>query len=131
MNRTAKCRCGQLSAMCTGEPIRISVCHCLACQLRTGSAFAAQARFLDEMVEIAGTAKSWQRTSDIGVVGTYWFCENCGSTVYYKAGPFPGMTAVPIGAFADPDFPAPSASIYEERKHRWVAIIGDDIDHHD
>ena len=30
---------GQLTASCTGEPVRVSVCHCLDCQKRTGSAF--------------------------------------------------------------------------------------------
>ena len=43
--RTATCRCGQLRAECQGEPVRVSVCHCLDCQKRTGSVFAAQARW--------------------------------------------------------------------------------------
>src|SRR5262245_60383971 len=30
--RTATCRCGQLKALCEGEPVRVSVCHCLECQ---------------------------------------------------------------------------------------------------
>lgn len=83
------------------------------------------------MIEVSGNSKSWERVADSGAAGTYFFCENCGSTVHYKAGPFPGMTAIPVGAFADPDFLAPTVSIYEERKHSWVAIIGDNIEHHD
>jgi hypothetical protein len=42
---SACCSCGQLQVTTTGEPVRISVCHCLACQRRTGSAFGVQARF--------------------------------------------------------------------------------------
>jgi hypothetical protein len=34
--------CGQLTARVTGVPVRVSVCHCLACQRRTGSVFGAQ-----------------------------------------------------------------------------------------
>jgi hypothetical protein len=30
--RTATCRCGRLKAECKGEPVRVSVCHCLDCQ---------------------------------------------------------------------------------------------------
>jgi hypothetical protein len=30
--------------------------------------------------------------------------------------------AIPIGAFAEPDFPAPTFSVYEERKHSWVTL---------
>ena len=51
---TASCRCGQLPATVTGEPVRVSVCHCLDCQRRSGSAFAAQARFPAETVTIEG-----------------------------------------------------------------------------
>ena len=43
--RAAACSCGQFRLEVEGDPIRISVCHCLACQRRTGSAFGAQARF--------------------------------------------------------------------------------------
>ena len=30
--------------------------------------------------------------------------------------------AIPIGAFADPTFPCPSISVYEERMHGWVCM---------
>ena len=43
--RTASCSCGQLTATTTEDPIRVGICHCLACQRRTGSVFGAQARF--------------------------------------------------------------------------------------
>jgi len=49
----AACSCGQLSLVAHGDPIRISMCHCLACQRRTGSTYGAQARFPREDVEMA------------------------------------------------------------------------------
>ena len=53
--RHAACSCGKLAVSVRGEPVRISVCHCLACQRRTGSAFGAQARFRRSDVEVEGT----------------------------------------------------------------------------
>jgi hypothetical protein len=38
MKRVAECHCRRLKAFVTGEPIRICLCHCKACQRRTGSA---------------------------------------------------------------------------------------------
>jgi hypothetical protein len=35
-----------------------------------------------------------------------------------------------VGTFADPHFPSPHYSVYEDRKHAWLTISGD-IDHHD
>ncbi|HEX2430005.1 MAG TPA: GFA family protein, partial [Aestuariivirgaceae bacterium] len=71
--RTATCRCGQLRAECEGDPVRISVCHCLACQQRTGSAFAAQARWPNERVRLTGPSKTWTRIADSGNQATYKF----------------------------------------------------------
>jgi hypothetical protein len=33
--------------------------------------------------------------------------------------------AIPVGAFADPSFPTPSVSVYEERMHGWVVPPAD------
>jgi hypothetical protein len=129
--RTATCRCGQLRATCTGEPVRISVCHCLNCKKRSGSAFSAQARWPDEQVEIAGAFNEWSHVGDSGKRTTFRFCPICGSTVAYASEGMPGLTAVAVGGFADPDFPPPIYSVYEERKHKWVAIVGDGIEHFD
>ena len=50
----ASCRCGQLRATVTGEPFRVSVCHCLNCKKRSGSAFAVQARWPKAQVTLEG-----------------------------------------------------------------------------
>jgi hypothetical protein len=127
--RTASCRCGQLRAIATGDPARVSVCHCLACQQRSGSAFAAQARWPVDQVRIEGQSKSWTRTADSGNRITYHFCPECGSTVHYSGGNFPDLVAVPVGAFADPHFPPPQFSVWERRKHEWVEISDDQVEH--
>lgn len=129
VTRTATCRCGQLSATCEGEPVRVSVCHCLACQKRSGSAFAAQARWPDENVTLTGDCSKWERVADSGHRACYRFCPVCGSTLAYTIEGWPGVVAIPVGAFADPEFPAPRFSVYEHRKQPWVAILGDDVEH--
>ena len=102
-------------------------CHCLECQKRSGSAFAAQARWPDAQVTLAGRSKTWERVADSGHKATYQFCPDCGSTVAYVIEGWPGVTAVPVGAFADPGFPAPKFSVYEQRKHPWIAVLGEDV----
>jgi len=42
--RRAACNCGQLSLTIEGEPVRISMCHCLECQRRTGAVISNQER---------------------------------------------------------------------------------------
>lgn len=127
--RTASCRYGQLRATCEGEPIRISVCHCLECQKRSGSAFAAQARWPDAQVRIEGEPNAYTHTGDSGARATFSFCPTCAATIAYTNENMPGVIAVPLGAFADPAFPSPRVSVYEGRKHAWIAILGDDVEH--
>ena len=129
MSRRAACRCGQLTVRCEGDPVRVSVCHCLACQQRSGSAFATQARFPDSRVTVEGSFKSWTRTADSGRQVVYNFCPECGSTLFYKGGNFEDLIAVPVGNFADPVFPAPAYSVWERRKHSWTAVLGNEVQH--
>ena len=78
--RTASCRCGQLTATVTGEPVRVSVCHCLDCKKRSGSAFAVQARWPAEQVAIEGRSRTFVKAADSGNRITFHFCPECGST---------------------------------------------------
>lgn len=120
MTRIASCSCGQLRLACEGEPVRVSICHCLECQKRTGSVFATQARFPRERVTIEGRGAQWTRRGDSGEQATFNFCAVCGSTVFWEATGVPGFVSVAVGAFADPHFPPPHVSVYEERQHPWA-----------
>jgi len=119
-NRLAACSCGQLTARVTGEPVRVSICHCLACQRRTGSPFGQQARFRREHVAVSGASSAYVRVGDEGSRVTFHFCAICGATVYYEPEGLDEFVAIPVGAFADPGFPTPSVSVYESRMHGWI-----------
>jgi hypothetical protein len=125
--RRASCSCGQLTVEVEGDPVRVSICHCLACQRRTGSVFGMQARWPREQVRIEGDATEYVRISDEGgEERSFFFCPRCGATVYYWIDS--ERIAVPVGAFADPSFPAPRVSVWEERMHPWVGLP-DGIEH--
>ncbi len=124
-NRLASCSCGQLTARVSGEPVRVSICHCLACQRRTGSVFGQQARFRREDVAVSGESSEYVRVGDSGSRISFRFCPKCGSTVYYEPQGLEEFVAIPVGAFAEPTFPAPRFSVYESRRHSWVVVPAD------
>ena len=64
--RLATCSCEQLRVLAEGDPVRVSICHCLACQRRTGSAFGVQARFDGEQVRTERRYSEYVRVSDNG-----------------------------------------------------------------
>jgi hypothetical protein len=121
--RGAACSCGQLELEAAGDPVRISICHCLACQRRTGSAFAVQARFPSDRVRVIGRFSEYVRLCDEdGEERTFRFCPDCGATVFYTTADSPDLIAVPVGAFADPSFPPATVSVYELRRHPWAGL---------
>ena len=123
--RQAECSCGQLHLAIECEPSRIAICHCLACQRRTGAVLSNQALFSCDQVTIAGNSSSWARAAESGNTLTYHFCPVCGSTVYWENTNRPGQVMVAIGSFADPDFPAPTIAVWEQTRHPWVSLPAD------
>jgi hypothetical protein len=96
--RYAACNCGQLHITIEGEPSRISMCHCLECQRRTGAVISNQARFRREQVTFAGKATAWMRTAESGNALTFHFCPTCGSTSTGRVKAFLDMSPSPSAA---------------------------------
>ena len=117
MKRTATCACGQLQVSCAGEPARVSLCHCLDCQKRTGSTYGIAAFFSREDVKAKGEFLTFRREADSGFAVNFHFCPHCGSTVFWEPERKPDAIGVAVGAFADPAFPAPTQAVYDKRRH--------------
>ncbi len=117
--REAACHCGQLRLEVDGDPFVVSVCHCLACQRRTGSAFGMQAAFRPDQVNVVGRFNDYSRISDEAdrKEHVFHFCPDCGSQVFYTEPSEPDLVVVSVGSFADPGFPPPTESGYDSRRH--------------
>ncbi|PKG74731.1 aldehyde-activating protein [Shewanella sp. Choline-02u-19] len=127
----ASCNCRQLSLTVIGEPIRVSVCHCNACQKRTGSAFGVQARYQLSQVTFSGASHHYQRTGDEGAVITFQFCPHCGGNLWFTMDVMPEVVAIPLGNFADDavskaQLASPTMTVYQTRCHDWVKLEGID-----
>ena len=124
----AQCTCGALRLVLR-EPSKLVVaCHCFACQRRTGAPFSVHAFYAIDAVEISGPATEFVHVGESGRNVRLYFCPTCGSTVYWKPDALPSMIGVAVGALADPDFPAPAISIFEQSKHHWMHFEGE-IEH--
>jgi hypothetical protein len=98
-SRTAACTCGQLSITVHGECLGNGICHCLACQSRTGSVFATLGAWAAPY-EIKGRATQYVRTGDAGAQIRFNFCPVCGSTVFHTE----------------------EGTVYDSRRHHWVKV---------
>ena len=90
--------------------------------------FRCAGSVLEQQRRYQGSEQQYVRTGDSGKKITSHFCSECGSTVYYQLNDQPDVIAVPVGAFADPEFPPPRVSVWESRRHAW-AKLPNDIEH--
>lgn len=118
----AQCACGALKLTFSKPSELTALCHCLACQRRTGAPFSANAFYAIDDVKISGISKEYIRTGDSGRKVRMHFCPTCGSTVFWRPDASPSRVGVAVGSFADPSFAPPVLSVFEQSKHAWVQL---------
>ncbi len=124
MNRIATCHCGAVTVTVTADvPLAvINMCHCQACQRRTGSQFGSIVWVPEAAATLAGETRAYARPTDEGRHFTSHFCVACGSNILFVAEKNPGLAGIAAGCFADPALGPPRASVWETHRHAWVAI---------
>jgi hypothetical protein len=127
MERTGECHCGSLTVVASGEPERVYLCHCVACQRRTGTAFHFGATYLKERVRLDGPRKVYERGADSGSRIRFHFCPDCGTNLYWEGDRNPAVCGVAVGAFGAAAFPPPSDSIWEESMFPWLGMPGEAV----
>ncbi len=122
MNLAGACLCGAVTVTLARTPTIVNMCHCAACQRRSGSPFGMAVWLAEAEVVVVGATRRHAFRSDRGRDVENRFCPDCGSTVAFTVAINPGMVAVPAGLFADPTTPPPLRSVFEERRHPWVVV---------
>jgi hypothetical protein len=99
------CVCGAVHYQCTEEPQRVTMCHCLWCQRRTGSAFGTEVVFRKEDVAFSGIEPTAYRhvSDESGRWLEVYFCPRCGSNLGLTLEAVPGIRTVPAGTLDRPE----------------------------
>ncbi|MGB1799532.1 MAG: GFA family protein [Gammaproteobacteria bacterium] len=120
-NRIAHCGCGETKIEVLGNPDAVAVCSCLECQRRTGSVIGVSAYFSRAaIVSKSADTSEYTRVSEGGKRVDAFFCQSCGTTVWWEADFLTDHIGIAVGCFADPEFPQPLISVWEKTKHRWL-----------
>src|SRR6516164_5441386 len=98
IQRVGECHCGALKVIAAGEPERVYLCHCKACQRRTGTAFHFGVTYRRSRVRLAGQYKIYQRGADSGSQIRFYFSPNCGSNLRWESERNPMVCGVAGGA---------------------------------
>lgn len=104
VQQTGGCVCGAVRFRATGEPLRVTICHCKWCQRRTGTAFGTEVVYNDDQIAFEGGTPSVYRhlSDESGRWLDSVFCGKCGTNLGFTLEAAPGIRTLPAGAFDDP-----------------------------
>jgi hypothetical protein len=110
----------------------VHCCHCRGCQKNSGSAFAVNALFEADLVElISGTVEEITVPTPGGTGQDIARCANCKVAVwsnYNFGGPLRKFVRfVRVGTLDDPDSMPPDVHIYTCSKQPWIILPTDDL----
>jgi hypothetical protein len=123
IKRIARCQCEAVAVETQGDPDAVVACHCLACQKRTGSVLGVGAYYPPERLTFSGETRTFARSCDSGETFLTHFCPRCGTSVYWRISEEePQRFGIAVGSFADPGFPQPERSVWEQSQHAWIKL---------
>ena len=106
VEHTGGCVCGSTRFKTSGEPLRVTICHCTWCQRRTGTAFGTEVVYGSGQVRLTGQeiARYRHHSDESGRWLDVEFCGRCGSNLGFSLEAAPGLRTLPAGTFDDPSW---------------------------
>ena len=128
------CLCGSVRYGTSGDPVRVTICHCRFCQRATGSAYMVEPIFrLEELRVTSGVPAVYDlKSAGSGKIVHVHFCQACGTKLYLTFERFAGYCGVYAGTFDDPDWfaigPENTKHIFRDvARHDTILPAGIDV----
>lgn len=120
------CTCGYVRYRVNTDPIIVHCCHCRWCQRQSGAAFALNALYEADRVELLqGEVNEVELPSPSGRGQVIARCPRCEVAVwsnYYMAGLKERVRFIRVGTLDNPDLMPPDVHIYTSSKQPWVVL---------
>ena len=118
------CTCRGVRYRLMPPPLIVHCCHCRWCQRESGAAFALNALFERERLELlAGAVELVATPSASGKGQRIARCPACQVALWsHYAGFGDRVCFVRVGTLDDPDLFPPDVHIYTESKQPWVVL---------
>ncbi|MCP5087480.1 MAG: GFA family protein [Rhodobacteraceae bacterium] len=120
------CTCGHVRYQVKSDPMIVHCCHCRGCQKNSGSAFALNALFEADRVElISGSTEDITVPTPSGKGQIITRCSKCKVAVwsnYNMGGLKKHIRFIRVGTLDNPDQFPPGVHIFTESKQPWTVI---------
>lgn len=115
------CHCGTISVRAEIDETKVVVCHCLDCQILSGSPFRVVAPVSPDKFEITGNARQYVKTAASGRHRIQAFCADCGTPLYASDPDDPGgIVSLRTGFLNQRAIFMPSMQIWHNRAQPWI-----------
>lgn len=127
IHQSGRCVCGEIDFRTRKDPQRITICHCLWCQRRTGTAFGTEVVYLQEDLAFSDTvipAQYRHHSDESGRWLEVYFCPRCGTNLGFTLEAVPGIRTIPAGIFDRIDWldDVPTRHVYNRTRRNWGEI---------
>jgi hypothetical protein len=120
------CTCGHVRYEVKAVPLIVHGCHCRGCQKNSGSAFAINALFEADNIELtSGKVEEVSVPTPSGTGQDITRCERCKVAVwsnYNMGGLRKHIRFIRVGTLDEPDKFPPDVHIYTCSKQPWVVL---------
>jgi len=119
MTRSGQCYCGAIRFELSGEPARVSLCHCRDCRMASGAPVTGWAAYPEGALAVTqGTPKTVNRSGAV----LRFFCGDCGTGLFYRnAEVLPGLVDVQSALLDDAATLAPREQVQTAERLPWMA----------
>ena len=121
---SGSCLCGQVAFDIQLPTKWCAHCHCSICQRAHGAAFVTWVGVDEQSFHYSSGRKSvrWFGSSEKAERG---FCDDCGTTLFFKSSRWPGEIHLVRTAIAGPLDREPRAHVFYESHADWLQIADD------
>ena len=121
MRVNGSCHCGAITVEAEVDETQVAVCHCLDCQILSGSPFRTVAITPWESLVVRGEPNTYVKVSESGRRRAQRFCANCGTPLYAEnADASGGMVTLRTGFLAQRAQLTPRFQIWRCSAESWV-----------
>lgn len=119
------CQCGAVRYRIVEAPVVFYLCHCLACQRHTSSAFGESLRIRAAALEMEGPARRVNWMADSGNRRSGEYCAECGVRLVHYSGS--EHANVKAGTLDDPSWLIPAGHIWVRSRQPFIVFAPDDL----
>ncbi|KAJ4248334.1 hypothetical protein NW757_008492 [Fusarium falciforme] len=124
---TGSCACGLLKYSFNSEPLVCVLCHCNGCKRSSSSVYTHNLLVPAATFTTSGIAKTYTDKGQSGKNRSFYFCQECGTTLYITSENIPRVVVVKAGTLDDLSLNEinyrPTVEIFCKEKYSWLPNI--------